>query len=192
MPPESSRLTRVPLLLASAGLLLAALLIVVAAGLPDRADYTGWSLSSGQWVAPELGAQAPPLAGVTVEGQALSLADLRGAPVVVNFWATWCVPCAVEMPELQQVYDAHRADGLRVLAVNMAEPPPLVRAWRDTHSLTFDLLLDPDGAAARDYRLRAWPTTFVVSPSGTITQVYFGPVSAQQLAAALAPFIAQG
>lgn len=191
-PPASTRLTRVPLLLASAGLLLAALLIVAAAGLPDRADYTGWTLNSGQWVAPELGAQAPPIAGATVDGQALDLADLRGAPVVVNFWATWCVPCAVEMPELQQLYDSHRADGLRVLAVNMAEQPHQVRAWRDEHSLTFDLLLDPEGAIAQAYRLRAWPSTFVISPSGTITQVYFGPVSAQQLTAALAPFIAQG
>ena len=187
----SHRATRAARLLASASLLLVALVIVVMAGLPNRADYTGWTLNSGQYVAPELGALAPPVEGVTVDGQALSLADLRGAPVVLNFWATWCVPCAVEMPELQQLYETHRADGLRVLAANMAESPPLVRAWRDTHSLTFDLLLDPDGAIAQAYRVRAWPSTFVISPTGVITQVYFGPVSAQQLTAALAPFIAQ-
>ncbi|MEO8395104.1 MAG: TlpA disulfide reductase family protein, partial [Chloroflexota bacterium] len=97
--------------------------LLFAAGLPNRAAYTGQILANGQVVAPEIGAFAPPIDAPTLDGT-VDLAQLRGTPVIINFWATWCVPCRVEMPELQAYHQAHPA--ARVLAVNLGESRRLI------------------------------------------------------------------
>src|SRR5688572_5558022 len=83
-----------------------ALAVLIAAGLPQRAAYSGQILPNGQIVAPEIGATAPTFFAPTLNGS-VDLAELRGAPVIINFWATWCVPCRVEMPELQALHQTH-------------------------------------------------------------------------------------
>jgi cytochrome c biogenesis protein CcmG, thiol:disulfide interchange protein DsbE len=179
------------ILVAAAVCLGLAALLVLAAGLPDRAAYTGWMAAGGDLIAPEIGARAPSFALPAADGERVELAASPGGPVLVNFWATWCVPCAVEMPELQTLYQQHQSDGLRILAVNMGEPPAAVRAWGRELGLTYDLLIDQDEAVARLYRLRAQPSTFVISPRGIITHIYHGPASEEQLRAALSPYLLQ-
>ena len=89
---------------------LAAALLVLHAGLPQRAEFTVFSLDGGAVVAPETGAIAPPIDNTpTLAGDPIAWDALRGQPVIVNFWATWCVPCRVEMPELQALYDEVKA-----------------------------------------------------------------------------------
>lgn len=177
------------LILCAAGCFTLAAALLFITGLPERADYTGFFLETGQRVAPEINSLAPPIDTTTLSNDALSLDGLRGSPVIVNFWATWCAPCRFEMAELQNLYEEHRASGLRILAVNLNEPTPLVQQWVDEMGLTYDILPDEDQAIARTYRLFAPPSTFVISPEGIIIQIFFGPVTADQLESVLAPYL---
>jgi peroxiredoxin len=163
--------------------LTAALVIVVNGGLPERAQFTGQIQADGLVAAPELNAIAPSFTLPALDGSQVSLERLRGSTVIINFWATWCEPCRVEMPILQAFYESHRDRGLRVLAVNLGETPEAVRAWVDEFGLTFDMLLDPQQTVAALYQIRGQPSTYVVSPSGIITAIYYGPVSEEQLRA---------
>ena len=166
--------------------LAAALALLMAAGLPDRAAYSGQLLPNGQAIAPEIGAFAPDFSAPTLDGS-LQLTKLRGQPAVINFWATWCAPCRVEMPELQAFHAAHPK--IAVLAVNLGERRDLVVDWVTQLHLRFDIVLDADGTIAGRYRLRGQPSTYVVSPGGVITSIFYGPTTRQTLESALEPFL---
>ncbi|MBI5669053.1 MAG: TlpA family protein disulfide reductase [Chloroflexi bacterium] len=187
--PRKFASTRFILLVVGIGCLSAAIVLVASAGLPERAAFTGQIQPNGQVVAPEIGVVAPPFRAATPDGDTLDLLDLRGAPVIINFWATWCEPCRVEMPALQTIYDRYRARGLRLLAVNLGETPAAVRAWADEFGLTFDLLLDPRQQIAAQYALRGQPSTYVLSPTGVITHIFYGPVTEAALEAAVTPLL---
>lgn len=161
-------------------------MLIAQAGLPDRAAYSGVITGDGVF-APELDAYAPLFSAPDVDGETVNLLALRGSPVIINFWATWCGPCAVEMPELQGLYNAYESTGLRVLAVNLAETPDLILQWAQHYQLSYDLLLDPQGEIADLYRLRGQPSTYFVSADGIVTDIFYGPISLPQLEAALAP-----
>jgi peroxiredoxin len=94
------------------------------------------------------------------------------------------------MPELQAFHEAHPA--VPLLAVNLGESREQIVDWVNRLGLTFDIALDADGSIASLYRLRGQPSTYVVSPSGVITAIFYGPTTRQSLEAALAPFIAEG
>ncbi|MBK8137506.1 MAG: TlpA family protein disulfide reductase [Chloroflexi bacterium] len=159
----------------------AGLLILITAGLPDRTSATALALpAEGRAVAAEAGALAPPVVLTSSDGQTISLDELRGQVVVLNFWATWCAPCRVEMPELQKVSEKLTGQ-VTVLGINTGEPADQVRAWGDRYGLTFPLLLDTEGTAARDYRLRGQPTTVIVAPDGVIHAILYGPVDAASM-----------
>ncbi len=133
----------------------------------------------------QAGSPAPDFEARSLAGDSLHLADLRGAPVIINFWATWCGPCALEMPHLQSIFDRYRAEGLRVLAVNTGESADLIAAWQAHYDLSYDLLLDEDQVIAARYWLRGQPSTYLVSPDGVISHIFYGPVSESALAAAV-------
>ena len=166
--------------------LAAALLLKV--GLPQRATYTGFITNGSTRVAPELNAPAPPFANSTLDGKIVSLDDLRGTPVIINFWATWCVPCRVEMPELQRLYEDYEERGLRILAVNLGESPDVIEPWVREMGLTFDIVLDPEQNVAAMYRLRGQPSTFVISPEGIIDHISYGPVTMETLRAQIGAY----
>lgn len=174
------------LLLGALASLAIAVVLLLAAGLPQRAAYSGEILANGQIVAPEIGANAPTFFAPTLGGS-VDLPQLRGTPVVINFWATWCVPCRVEMPELQALHEAQ--PDVRVLAVNLGEPLDLIVDWVTHFGLTFDIVLDAEQTIAANYRLRGQPSTYIVSPEGTITAIFYGPTTQQALEAALEPFL---
>jgi len=179
---------RAILLLSAAAMVITALGLVIQAGLPERATYSGRILPGELPVAPELNALAPSFRLPTLDGT-VNLLELRGKPVVINFWATWCEPCQVEMSDLQAVYESYREDGLRVLAINLGEPVEAVRGWAQTMNLTFDLALDKEQSVAALYRLRGQPSTYVVSPQGIITHIFYGPTTVEALENALTPYI---
>lgn len=163
----------------------AALVILLVTGLPQRATFTGQVTPGQPPVAPELNAIAPDFERESASGEVIRLSTLRGQPVIVNFWATWCGPCIIEMPILQSILEAHQADGLRILAVNMGEPASVVRQWQETYGFTYDLLIDEAQGVSTLYRLRGQPSTYVIAPDGIITDIFFGPVSESALTAAL-------
>lgn len=109
----------------------------------------------------------------TLDGKDISLTDLRGKTVLLNFWATWCGPCQIEMPLLQKAQDQY-PDRLRVLAINNAEAPELVRAFVNDLGLRADVLLDPDGLVTELFKVRGFPTTIMIDSSGIIRFQHIG------------------
>lgn len=159
--------------------------VLIAAGLPDRAKLNAESsLSDGRAVAPEVGALAPPLDLTTADGEHITTDALANRIVVLNYWATWCAPCQIEMPALQELAERY-PDAVTVVGINAGEPPDLIRAWRERFGITFPLALDPDGTAARDYRLRGQPTTVIVAPGGIIHEIIYGPADIDALERAI-------
>ncbi len=132
--------------------------------------------TSGAIPSPREGFAAPDFTLETLEGDLVTLSDLRGKAVVVNLWASWCTPCRAEMPALPAAYEADHARGLEILAVNMTyqDREQDAQTFVQDFGLTFTIPLDRDGTVARQYLLRALPSTFFVGPDGVIRKVVIG------------------
>lgn len=129
--------------------------------------------------APVEGFLAPDFVLASTDGEQVRLSSLRGQPVVLNFWATWCPPCRAEMPALEELWrrstsDA-TSDGVIVLGVNQGERAEIVERFaRGTVNTTFPLLLDTEQAVGKRYGVRALPTTFFVDADGRIQEIKIG------------------
>lgn len=132
-------------------------------------------------IAPIVGAIPPEFNLFNLNGELLSLSSFRGQPVVINFWATWCAPCRVEMPAIQSRFEKFQDQGLVILAVDFDEPADVVAEFRNEFGLTFEILLDPGGEVQELYRNRAYPTTFFIDPDGVIQVQHFGPMTEGQI-----------
>lgn len=154
--------------------------LLIQSDLPNRADYTGSIVEDGAYVAPEINNIAPPFILSTTNFEPLVTSDLYGQVIIINFWATWCVPCRAEMPELQALYDQYE-DEIRILGVNLGESPQSVAQWIDEFDLTYDILLDPLQSVAQQYQIRGQPSTYVLDTQHIIRAIYYGPVSMEQL-----------
>ena len=144
------------------------------------------SVTGGQIPAPSTGFLAPDFELEDRNGQRVRLSDLRGQPVLVNFWASWCPPCQAEMPAMQQVHEAYAEQGYVVLAVNTTyqDSEAKALAFLQERGLTFPVLFDRDGEASRLYEVRSMPTTFFIDRQGIIREVVIGgPISEGMLRA---------
>ena len=111
---------------------------------------------------------APPLQARDLHGQRWDLASLRGKAVLINFWASWCAPCLVEMPSLQALARRHGPEQLVVLAVNFKESAPTAQRFVQRTGLDLPVLLDPAGAIARQWKVKVFPTTVLVAADGRV------------------------
>jgi len=109
-----------------------------------------------------------------LSGETVNLESLRGKVVLVNFWATWCGPCRMEMPVIEQIYKELAGEGLVVLAVNVAEEPDQVRSFLDKNGYTFPVLLDTDGSVATQYGASGIPTSVVINREGLVVRHMVG------------------
>jgi peroxiredoxin len=131
--------------------------------------------------APVVGAPAPDFTLKDLSGNDVALSNHKGHVVLINFWATWCGPCLVEMPAIERRYEALKDKGFVVLAVDDDEAITEVSAFTHELDLTFPVLLDP-GAMVNDlYRVRGLPTSFVVDREGVIRQLHIGLMTEEQL-----------
>lgn len=125
-----------------------------------------------------------------LDDQRVTLAEFSGKPVVINFWATWCPPCRLEMPEFQRAYETYQEENLVILAVNEAEQPEVVRSFfYDEMGYTYTPLLDEEGAVAEAYGAIGLPSTFFVDAAGAVSAVHRGALSREQLQNYLAEII---
>jgi peroxiredoxin len=106
------------------------------------------------------------------EGRSVRLLDFRGRAVVINFWATWCPPCRVEMPALQHAQ--RDMPDVVVLGVNQQESADLINRFMREQGLDFPIALDATGEVNRLYRVRALPTTYFVDANGVIRDIVYG------------------
>jgi cytochrome c biogenesis protein CcmG, thiol:disulfide interchange protein DsbE len=130
------------------------------------------------------GFQAPDFELASLDGKNISLASLRGHIVLVNFWATWCLPCRKEMPEIETAYRAHPGTFI-VLAINNREDASLVQRYISELNLDFPILLDPDGAAASAYNVMGLPTSFIIDRAGIIRAANIGGMNRAYIEAQL-------
>jgi len=140
-----------------------------------------------------VGQRAPDFTAQTLDGRTVSLSDFRGAPVLVNFWATWCVPCRKEMPDFQIIYETYRDSGFQVVAVNNMEQAGTVAGFVEEYGLTFPVVLDPSGEINLGlYRtaIPGWPTSFLLDKDGVIVAYFPRSVEGAELVEALAPLLA--
>lgn len=123
-----------------------------------------------------LSPEAPALSAVTLDGDSVSLADLRGAPVLLNVWATWCAPCRQEIPELQALHEKHAGDGLRVIGVTVdaRSAGEDVRAFIDEFGMTYETWWDPDQTSVSAFRAAGVPLTVLIGPDGRIRWRHLG------------------
>lgn len=135
--------------------------------------------------APQVGFLAPDFTLTTLAGDTVTLSELRGKPVVVNFWATWCPPCRAELPHFQAAHEAY-GDEVAILGVDEREDPQQVAAFAEQLGLTFPIPLDTDGRVGVEYRVRAYPTTFFVDADGVIQRVVRGTTTRAVLDSTLA------
>lgn len=129
---------------------------------------------------PEVSSLAPEFKLQSVDGQYVELRDLQGTPIIVNFWATWCAPCVIEMPILQRFYERY-GNQLIIVAINADEPESKVRAFVEDQELTYPVLLDPGSEVQELYNLRGYPTSFFIDGGGTIRVVHIGTVTEEQV-----------
>lgn len=152
--------------------------------LPDEKNTTGRSVST------EIGRAAPDFLLETADGGQLRLSDLRGRPLLVNFWASWCTPCRKEMPEIVRAYAAHKGSGLEIVAVDLQENAEQVRAFADEFGMTFPVVIDRTGSVGDAWRIggpvQGIPSSYFLDADGVVRARVFGPMTEQEIADNLA------
>ncbi len=135
-----------------------------------------FQVSTSVSTSPQIGFAAPDFTLETIDGETLSLFNLRGQVVLINLWASWCPPCRAEMPALDNVYRQYREAGFVVLGLNTTFQDSETDAsiFVRTLGLEFPILLDRDGAVSRQYQLQALPTSYFVGRDGTIRDIVLG------------------
>lgn len=120
---------------------------------------------------------APEFTLNTLEGKKTSLSDYKGELVFINFWASWCPPCKQEFPEINELANEYKGQGLHVLAINLDKSPDRVEKYLEKIKVNPDALVilsDPDAKVVADYVARSMPSSFIVDGKGIIRFVHFG------------------
>jgi len=132
-------------------------------------------VASVAWAAQTLSGPAPGFTLQTRDGEQVSLASLKGKVVMVNFWATWCVPCRQEMPHLQALYERYNSLGFELLAVNVEKDnADGARKWLEETPVTFPVLFDPNNQVTKLYKVQTMPSTVLVARDGTMRFIHHG------------------
>ena len=120
----------------------------------------------------ELGTKAPDFKALTLDSipREKRLADYRGQVLMINVWATWCLPCRVEMPSIEALNKAYASKGLKIVAVSIDDPgtDATIRAFVKQYGLTFEVLHDAQGKISDQYDITGYPETFIVGKDGII------------------------
>jgi len=127
----------------------------------------------------------------SLDGEDVTLSELRGKKVVLNFWATWCPPCKAEMPHMQNYYEQYaKKDNVEIIAVNLTEAErdvtedakiDSVMTFRESFDLTFPILLDQKNSAGLAYQVITIPTTYFIDSNGYIQRAIKGPMNVEML-----------
>ncbi len=145
-------------------------LAILFSALACAADEQSLTPVPGHLMAPDFSLPGP-------DGKTYRLADYRGKPVILNFWATWCPPCRAEMPSMQRAHDALAREGIAVIAINVGDEADAIAEFLDELPVRFPLPMDQDTQVAQKYPITGLPTTFVIDPEGRLV---YGAIGEQQ------------
>jgi peroxiredoxin len=138
----------------------------------------------------QIGERAPDFVGTNgdqevrltnLDGREIRLADFKGRPVWVVFWATWCPPCQQETPDIRAVHEANRDGGLVVLAIDVQEDVGTIRGYAERYGLTYTIGVDTYAAIMKTYGVFGLPTHYFIDRTGVIRYRYFGPLKRDQM-----------
>lgn len=124
---------------------------------------------------PLVGRTAPDFTLQTTDGQTVTLSELRGKPVILNFWASWCVPCREEFPLLVSAYQKYSGDGLQIVGVIFKDGPQAAGDFAKSYGATWPLLVDPGNVVANKYNGTIVPVSYYIDRDGVIRTVSYGP-----------------
>lgn len=134
----------------------------------------------------KLNEPAPEFVVRTLDGQTLKLSELRGQPVWLNFWAEWCAPCRAEMPELARVGEEAKAQGVRLLAIDVGDKPDRVQSYLKRSGLeSLPVALDESGQVSIDYKVEGFPEHMFIDSEGILRRVEEQRLSAEDMREAL-------
>jgi len=134
------------------------------------------------------GAPAPDFTLKTLTGGTVTLSDYKGHALLLNFWASWCTPCRGEMSDIIAAYNAHKDQGLQVLAINLTDQEHMsdVRKFAVELQMPFPVLLDQQGKVRKSYALRGVPTSVFIDAEGVVRLVNPGPITSEAIQRGLA------
>jgi peroxiredoxin len=134
----------------------------------------GLSLVAATAAALDAGARAPEINLPDTNGHTVNLAGLRGQVFIVDFWASWCAPCADEMPVLERLYSSHHAEGFTIVGVSQDENDAAMQGFLRQHHVSFPVARDSGHSVAGRYNPTNMPTTFIVDRHGIVRFVHRG------------------
>ncbi len=163
--------------------------LVIALALLSGAAWAMWGATHGMILGgtgrPLVGEPAPDLRLSLLDGSTVSLAELRGQVVLINFWASWCPSCVEEMPALQDAWEAYEELGVTFLGVAYKDDQSAVEASMRTYGTTYPVGLDAGDRISWLYGITGIPETFIIDAGGDLTFAHIGPITAEALSAAL-------
>ncbi len=139
---------------------------------------------------PHVGTLAPELSLKTIDGDTVDLSTYRGKVVILNFWATWCIPCRVEMPHFQELWQAHREEGFEMFGIAIDRKAKRVRKTLKELEVTYPVALTTEEINRR-YKVTALPTSFIFDRQGRISAIYEGFAYKEEYEAAIKPLLNQ-
>jgi peroxiredoxin len=139
--------------------------------------------------APRVGQPAADFQVASPDGTPINLAQYKGRPVWINFWASWCAPCRAEFPDMNEVYLKRQESGLVLLAISFSERPEEVASYLERARPDFTIGVDPDGTVAGQYRVLGLPTHIFIDAEGIVRDVRVGPMNQELMQEKLATIL---
>ena len=130
----------------------------------------------------KVGDKAPDFMLVDMNGNEHKLSDYQGEGIFLNFWGTWCKPCATEMPAMDNQYNEYKDQGVQTLAINIGESDLKVNSFVNRYGLTFPIAIDRNKSVMELYNIDPLPTTFLINPEGRIEKIIKGEMTEQDIA----------
>lgn len=169
------------------------LFAVIAIGVVALLGLLFWGMQRGpnvpvNTVAP-INRPAPDFTVTTLDGQQLTMSELRGKTVVLNIWASWCGPCKDEAGELNRAYTQYQGRNVAFVGIAFNDDPGPMREFVAKYGVPYPVALDTEGKISIDLGITGVPETYIVTPDGQMTQKWVGPITAKQLTTLLAPLV---